>query len=106
MDETDDNLDAVPYWDAKALSMADAIERSLKRLRLDSQGEFVAILNAIVMQLESRHTQAPVVRLLADSFRALADARPIQEKDRRRLGEALTALVERVEATDGSRPER
>jgi len=97
--ERDDDLDAVPWWDASALRMADAIERSVKRLNLDSQGEFVAILNAIMMQLEARDTEARVVRLLADGFDALAAARPIQDQDRSRLRKALNDLIHRVEST-------
>ena len=84
--ETDDGLNGVPWWDATALRMVQAIERSIVRLRLECQGEF-AIINAIEMQLESRDTESDVVRLLADSMAALAAARPISERDRRTLEE-------------------
>ena len=59
-----DDLQQIPWWDAKALRMADTIERSIVRLRLDGQGEFLAITNAIAMQLESPDTVPEVVRLL------------------------------------------
>lgn len=95
-----DDLEQVPWWDAKALRMADAIERSIVRLRLDSQGEFVAIMNAIAMQLESRDTVPQVVRLLAESIRALADARGLEERHKRALDQRLDELVRRV--TTGS----
>ena len=72
-----------------ALRMVQAIERSIVRLRLECQGEFMAIINAIEMQLESRDTESDVVRLLADSMAALAAARPISERDRRTLEERL-----------------
>lgn len=68
----DDDLEQVPWWDAKALRMADAFEGAIVRLNLDSQGEFVAIMNAIVMQLESKQTVPEVVRILVESLRALA----------------------------------
>jgi hypothetical protein len=55
--------------------MVEAIERSIVRLRLESQGEFIAIINAIEVQLESKETVAEVVRLLIESLRALAHAR-------------------------------
>ena len=32
----DDDLEQVPWWDAKALRLVDAIERSIVRLNLDS----------------------------------------------------------------------
>jgi hypothetical protein len=66
----DDDLDQIPWWDAKALRMVEAIERSIVRLRLESQGEFIAIINAIEVQLESKETVADVVRLLIESLRA------------------------------------
>jgi len=78
-----DDLDSVPWWDATALRMADAIERSVTRLRLDAQGEFVAIINAIVMQLESRHSVPEVVHRLADGLEVLAAARPTKAEDPR-----------------------
>ncbi len=93
---TDDDLEQVPWWDAKALRLADAIEKSIVRLRLDTQGEFMAITNAIAMQLESPNTVPEVVRLLAESLRALAAARALEARHRHRLQQRLDELVERV----------
>ena len=104
--ETDDGLNGVPWWDATALRMVQAIERSIVRLRLDCQGEFIAIINAIEMQLESRETESAVVRLLADSMAALAAARPIGERERRTLEERLADFVQRVNTSSGSGTER
>jgi len=92
----DDDLEQVPWWDAEALRMVDAIERSIVRLNLDSQGEFVAIINAIAMQLESQETVPEVVGILADALRALARARSVEELHRRRLDQRLDELIERV----------
>ena len=99
----DDDLEQVPWWDAKALRLVDAIERSIVRLNLDSQGEFVAIINAIAMQLESQQTVPEVVRILADALRALARARSIEERHRRLLDQRLNELIERVQtnSSDG-----
>ena len=63
----DDDLEQNPDWDAKALRLVETIERAIVRLRLESQGEFVAIINAIEVQLESKHTVPEVLRLLVDS---------------------------------------
>jgi hypothetical protein len=92
----DDDLDQIPWWDAKALRMVEAIERSIARLRLDSQGEFIAIINAIEVQLESKETAPKVVRLLIESLRALAHARAIEEPRRRHLDQRLNELLDRV----------
>jgi len=92
----DDDLEQVPWWDAEALRMADAIEKSIVRLHLESQGEFVAIMNAIAMQLESQKTVPEVVHLLGESLRTLAAARGIEERHRRRLDQRLDELIERV----------
>ena len=95
----DDDLDQVPGWDAKALRMTNAIERSIVRLNLDSQGEFIAIINAILMQLESQHTVPEVVRRLVDSLRTLARARGIEPGSMHRLDQRLDELLERLRTT-------
>lgn len=92
----DDDLEQIPWWDAKALRMVEAIERSIIRLHLESQGEFMAVTNAIEMQLESKETVPEVVRLLIESLRALARARAIEEPRRRRLDQRLNELLDRV----------
>ena len=98
MAQDNDDLELVPWWDAKALRMANAIEKSIVRLNLDSQGEFAAILNATAVQLESQETVPEVVRLLAEALRTLAAARGIEEHHRRRLDQRLDELIERVTA--------
>lgn len=92
----DDDLEQIPWWDAKALRMVEAIERSIIRLHLESQGEFMAVTNAIEMQLESKETVPEVVRLLIESLRSLARARAIEEPRRRRLDQRLNELLDRV----------
>lgn len=106
MPRQDDDLDQVPWWDAQALRMAETIERSIVRLRLQSQGEFIAIINAIEMQLESRQTVPEVVQLLTDSLRALAVARYIEERHRRRLDQRLGELVDRIRMVSSSSGEK
>lgn len=96
---TDDDLEQIPRiprWDAKALRMVAAIETSIMRLHLESQGEFMAITNAIEVQLESKETVPEVVRLLIESLRSLARARAIEEPRRRRLDQRLNELLDRV----------
>jgi hypothetical protein len=68
------------FWDERLLRNVSAIERSIVRLRLDSQGEFVALFNAIEMQLESGDPQPKVVRLLCDALLELADSRGLDRK--------------------------
>jgi hypothetical protein len=81
--------------DDRAYRMTEAIERSIVRLALDSQGEFVALINAIQLQLDSGRPVERVVRLLADAFLALAEARGVRDP-KLRLGERLDILVEHV----------
>jgi hypothetical protein len=81
--------------DDTAYRMTEAIERSIVRLDLDSQGEFVALINAMQMQFDSGRPVAPVVRLLADAFLALAQARGVRDP-KLRLGERFDTLLERV----------
>jgi hypothetical protein len=90
-----DEPDAPPEWDVQALRMVNAIERSIVRLDLDSQGEFVAILNAILMQLESGQPVPVVVDHLTYALLALAHHHGV-DYDRLRLPEKLHALTQRV----------
>ncbi|MGH7908747.1 MAG: hypothetical protein ACRENW_02730 [Thermodesulfobacteriota bacterium] len=92
----DDDLEQIPWWDAKALRMVEAIETSIVRLGLESQGEFIAIINAIEVQLESKPTVPEVVRLLVESLRALARLRTLEESHCRQLDQRLTELLDRV----------
>jgi hypothetical protein len=75
--------------------MTEEIERSIVRLDLDSQGEFVALINAIQLQLDSGEPVERVVRLLSDAVLALAEARRVQEP-KLLLSERMDALVARV----------
>jgi hypothetical protein len=95
-DDDDDDLEQVPWWDAKALRLVAAFERSIVRLGLDSQGELIAIVNAIEVQLESPQTVPTVVRLLIDSLRALVAARIDDDRHRRRLDQRLEEILDRV----------
>ena len=94
----DDDLDQVPWWDAKALRMVTAFERSIVGLHLDSQGEFLAILNAIEVQLD---TVPVVVSVLIQSLRALVAARLNDQRHRRRLDKRLDELLGRVSPPSG-----
>jgi hypothetical protein len=95
-DDDDDDLEQVPWWDAKALRLVAAFERSIVRLGLDSQGELIAIVNAIEVQLESPQTVPTVVRLLIDSLRALVASRIDDDRHRRRLDQRLEEILDRV----------
>ena len=75
--------------------MTENIERSIVRLDLDSQGEFVALINAMQLQLDSGEPVERVVRLLSDALLALAEARGVQEPQLR-LAARLDSLVTRV----------
>ena len=97
----DDDLEQNPEWDAKALRLVETIERAIVRLRLESQGEFVAIINAIEVQLESKHTAPDVLRLLVESLRALARVRTLEQHHQARLDQRLNELLDRV--SPGSR---
>jgi hypothetical protein len=81
--------------DEQAYRMTEAIERSIVRLNLDCQGEFVALINAMQMQLDSGRPVGWVIRLLADAFLVLAEARGVRDP-KLRLGERFDTLVNRV----------
>lgn len=66
------------------------------RLDLESQGEFVALISAIQMQLESGNPVERVVRLLGDALIELARARGASP-EKLHLEERLATVVERVE---------
>jgi len=75
--------------------MTEEIERSIVRLDLDSQGEFIALINAMQLQLDSGEPVLRVVRLLSDALLALTEARGVHEP-KLRLVERLDSLVARV----------
>ena len=81
--------------DSKAYRLTEAIEQSIVRLDLDTQGEFIALINAMQLQLDSGEPVERVVRLLSDAVLALAEARGLQEP-KLRLTERLDTLVTRV----------
>ena len=85
----------IVHYDDKAYRLTETLERSIVRLNLESQGEFVALISAIQMQLDSGTPVEPVVRLLAEAVIALADARGVKD-ERLRLNERLETVVERV----------
>lgn len=64
----------------KAVRIVAAMERAICRLRLLSQGEFVALLNAIEVHLDDGMPDPAVVRHLCDALLALAQARGIDAK--------------------------
>ena len=67
------------------------------RLDIDSQGEFVSLINAIQVQLDSGAPVDRVVRLLADALLALAQARGLDPQSLR-LQERLDFIANRVHA--------
>ena len=52
-------------FNQRALATVAQIDRAIKRLALDSQGEFVAFINAIEMQIESGQPDEAVVGYLS-----------------------------------------
>ncbi|MQA91487.1 MAG: hypothetical protein GEU90_14890 [Gemmatimonas sp.] len=90
---------AIPRWDEKALRMVTGIEKSILALDLDSQGQFIALTNALEMQLESGDPAADVVRLLGDAVLALAHTRRLPEKTQTDLLRRFSTLNERVGTT-------
>ena len=75
--------------------MVDGLEKSIVRLDLDCQAEFVTLLNAILVQLESGQPIPVVVDHLAYAMLALAQQRGV-DYERLRLPEKLKALTQRV----------
>jgi hypothetical protein len=93
-------MDEALPWDEQALTMVAAIERVIVDLRLDSQGQFVAILNAIEMQIESGAPHIVTVANLGDALLNLASARGI-DPHKLRLPQQLHALLDRLLETAG-----
>jgi len=86
--------------------MVSHIEKSIVTLDLDSQGQFIALTNAIEMQLESAAPVPEVVRLLGDALLALAQARHLPQQTRTDLDRRISALNKRVSATPSADAER
>ena len=93
-------------WDDQALTMVSGIEKCIIPLDLDSQGQFIALTNAIQMQLESGAPVADVVRLLGDALLALAQARALPQETRTDLARRFSALHTRLSTTTGTAPKR
>lgn len=79
--------------------MVTGIERTIIPLDLDSQGQFIALTNAIEMRLESGVPVPDVVRLLGDALLALARARDLPHHTRTDLAQRIAALNTRVSST-------
>lgn len=89
-------------WDEQALRMVSGIEASIRPLDLPSQGQFIALTNALEMQLESGAPVPDVVRLLGDAILALAHHRQLPSRTQSDLQQRVTALNHRVRSTSGS----
>ena len=84
--------DDFPVMDEAALRITARLERAIRRLDLEAPGEFVAIINAIDMQLESGQPVAATVAHLTDALRELALARGV-DIARIRLTEHVNQLM-------------
>jgi len=82
--------------------MVSGIEQTILPLDLHSQGQFIALTNAIEMQLESAAPAPDVVRLLGDALLALAAARRLPQQTRADLARRVSALNVRIGTTTGS----
>lgn len=91
-----------PPWDEEALRRLARIEHAIVRLDLPCQGEFIAILNAIEMQLERADPDVETVAHLGDALCSLATARGVNAK-RMRLEKQLHALLDRILIITGQR---
>ena len=89
-------------WDEQALHMVSGIETSIRPLDLPSQGQFIALTNAIEMQLESGAPVPDVLGLLGDALLALAQARRLPQDTQADLASRIAALNKRVRATAGT----
>ena len=82
--------------------MVSRIEKAIVALQIDSQGQFIALTNAIEMQLESGAPVPEVVRLLGQALLTLAQARRLPPKQQEDLARRLSTLNQRVSATTES----
>ncbi len=87
-----------PILDTAALRITARLERAIRRLGLDAPGEFVAIINAIDMQLESGRPSVAAVVHLAEALSELVQARAI-EPSRIRLAESVDELLRHLRST-------
>ena len=93
--------DDFPVIDEAALRITARLERGIRRLGLEAPGEFVAIINAIDMQLESGQPVAATVAHLTDALRELALARGV-DISRLRLTENVSQLMHRLRSSGSS----
>lgn len=89
-------------FDDEAVEMTVQIERSIIRLDLDCQGEFVALINALQMQIESGHPVEAVVGYLTTAMVAWAEARGVDHR-KLKLAEHLEQLRRRLFSPGGTR---
>jgi DNA polymerase III delta subunit len=86
--------DSYLFYD-EACRITSGIERSIVRLRLESQGQFVALINALDMQLDSGEPEPTVIRLLSEALLALADAKRLDRK-KLKLDQRLGSLNKKI----------
>lgn len=90
--------DDLPMMDPAALRITARLERAIQRLGLEAPGEFVAIINAIDMQLESGRPVVATVAHLTDALCELTIARGI-DISRIRLTEQVNQLMHHLRST-------
>lgn len=88
-------------YDDKAFGLLSTIERSIIRLDLESQAQFVALINAIEVQLESGRPHPGVVRLLGQALLVLADGRGL-DRNKLNLDQRIQQLQHRVDGSHQS----
>lgn len=86
---------SAPRLDAQALRSVEGTQRSIVRWGLPSQAEFVSILTAIEVQLESLDPEPVVVAHLGDALLTLAHARGL-DVEAMRLKLRLHAILDRL----------
>lgn len=91
----DEQPDVPPGWDEEAMRIVDGIERAIQKLDLPSQGEFISLTNALLMQLESGEPVPSVINDIIRAITSLAEARGVDAK-KLRLPDRLHALSVRV----------
>lgn len=82
-------------YDQKAVAIVSTMERAIRRLRLPNQDQFMALFNAIEVQVESAQADSTVLRHLCDALLALADARGVDHR-KLRLDKSIESLQLRI----------
>lgn len=67
-------------YDEAAVAIVSSMERAICRLRLPNQDQFVALFNAIEVQVESGQADPTVLHHLCEALLALANARGVDRK--------------------------